>query len=121
MYSVSITYKFLPLYITTVDFKSNNKDGESLRIITITTILICVPFKDKEDKQSEREIRDKTQMIIFNMLYFKPLELFSLMCPDTDYLPHPASCRGFTPLPFSSSSNSITSHNNAGQLIYIIR
>lgn len=61
-------------------------------------------------------------MITFNICYNSThLELFSLMCPDTDYLPHPASCRGFTPLPFSSSSNSITSHNNVGQLIYVCK
>lgn len=60
-------------------------------------------------------------MITFNICYNSThLELFSLMCPDTD-LPHPPSCRGFTPLPFSSSSNSITSHNNVDQLIYVCK
>lgn len=61
-------------------------------------------------------------MITFNICNNSThLELFSLMCPDTDYLPHPASCRGFTPLPFSSSSNSTTSHNNVSQLIYVCK
>lgn len=44
------------------------------------------------------------------------------MCPEPGSAPLPASCSSrLTPLPFSSSSNSITSPSDVCQLIYVIR